>query len=92
MAHTATADDLKRAVHHHPAHSGAGALERLFTFAFSGLVYPFYRYGLLGRFIGSAHLLARLHGQDPATALSASTYRRLMHKAPHAGARSLKAD
>jgi S-adenosylmethionine:diacylglycerol 3-amino-3-carboxypropyl transferase len=40
MAHTATADDLKRAVHHHPAHSGAGALERLFTFAFSGLVYP----------------------------------------------------
>ena len=40
MAHTATADELKRAVHHHPAHSGAGALERLFTFAFSGLVYP----------------------------------------------------
>lgn len=40
MAHTATADELKRAVHHHPAHSSAGALERLFTFAFSGLVYP----------------------------------------------------
>jgi S-adenosylmethionine-diacylglycerol 3-amino-3-carboxypropyl transferase len=192
MAQTATADELKRAVHHHPAHSGAGALERLFTFAFSGLVYPqiwedpevdmaamelgpdhriitiasggcnvlsylarqprsiiavdlnpahialtrlkltaarrlpydvfhrffadagalanpaiyesilrphldeetrryweartltgqrriqlfarnFYRYGLLGRFIGSAHLLARLYGQDPATVLSAAT-------------------
>jgi S-adenosylmethionine-diacylglycerol 3-amino-3-carboxypropyl transferase len=192
MAHTATAEHLKRAVHHHPAHSQAGALERLFTFAFSGLVYPqiwedpevdmaamelgpdhrvitiasggcnvlsylarqprsiiavdlnpahialtrlklaaarhlpadvfhrffadagslanpaiydsylrphldeatrrywdartltgrrriqqfarnFYRYGMLGRFIGSAHLLAKLYGQDPATLLAPAT-------------------
>jgi S-adenosylmethionine-diacylglycerol 3-amino-3-carboxypropyl transferase len=33
----------------------------------------FYKYGLLGRFIGSAHLLARLYGQDPAAVLSAPT-------------------
>ena len=33
----------------------------------------FYRYGLLGRFIGSAHLLAKLYGENPATVLSAAT-------------------
>ncbi|MGB0748300.1 MAG: DUF3419 family protein [Magnetospiraceae bacterium] len=32
-----------------------------------------YRYGLLGRFIGSMHLLARLHGKDPRQILLATT-------------------
>jgi len=32
----------------------------------------FYRYGLLGRFIGAAHMVARLHGCDPRAILSAS--------------------
>jgi len=40
IGRTATAHELKKAVHHNPAATGAGALERLFTFAFSGLVYP----------------------------------------------------
>jgi S-adenosylmethionine-diacylglycerol 3-amino-3-carboxypropyl transferase len=40
IARTAAAHELKSAVHHNPVASGAGALERLFTFAFSGLVYP----------------------------------------------------
>ena len=31
----------------------------------------FYRYGLLGTFIGTAHLIARLHGVDPREALVA---------------------
>lgn len=34
------AHDLQRAVHHNPVASRAGVLERLFTLAFSGLVYP----------------------------------------------------
>lgn len=33
----------------------------------------FYRYGLLGRFIGAAHLLARLLGVDPRVMLEAET-------------------
>jgi S-adenosylmethionine-diacylglycerol 3-amino-3-carboxypropyl transferase len=33
----------------------------------------FYRYGLLGRFIGLAHGLARLHGRDPRKLLKART-------------------
>ena len=33
----------------------------------------FYRYGLLGRFIGAGHALARLHGVDPAKMLEAKT-------------------
>ncbi|MGC4252552.1 MAG: DUF3419 family protein [Sphingobium sp.] len=32
-----------------------------------------YRHGLLGRFIGAAHLLARLHGVDPRRMLEAKT-------------------
>jgi S-adenosylmethionine-diacylglycerol 3-amino-3-carboxypropyl transferase len=31
----------------------------------------FYRYGLLGRFIGFAHLIARLHGRNPRAMLAA---------------------
>lgn len=33
----------------------------------------FYRYGVLGRFIGAAHLIARLHGRDPRVMLEART-------------------
>jgi S-adenosylmethionine-diacylglycerol 3-amino-3-carboxypropyl transferase len=33
----------------------------------------FYRYGLLGRFISVGHLIARLHGVDPAKMLEAKT-------------------
>ncbi len=33
----------------------------------------FYRYGLLGRFIGMAHLLARIQGRDPRKLLKART-------------------
>lgn len=33
----------------------------------------FYRYGLLGRFIGAAHLIARLHGRNPSAMLRART-------------------
>lgn len=33
----------------------------------------FYRYGLLGRFIGFAHLIARLHGRNPRVMLCAGT-------------------
>ena len=32
-----------------------------------------YRHGLLGRFIGAAHLVARLHGVDPRTMVEAKT-------------------
>jgi S-adenosylmethionine-diacylglycerol 3-amino-3-carboxypropyl transferase len=32
-----------------------------------------YRYGLLGRFIGAAHILARLHGRNPRRMLEART-------------------
>ncbi len=35
-----TSERLKRAVHRHRAVSRKGIQERLFTFAFSGLVYP----------------------------------------------------
>ncbi|MCB1519181.1 MAG: DUF3419 family protein [Hyphomicrobiaceae bacterium] len=33
----------------------------------------FYRHGLLGRFIGAGHLLARAHGRDPRRILAAKT-------------------
>lgn len=33
----------------------------------------FYRHGLLGKFIGLAHFMARIHGEDPRTILAAQT-------------------
>ena len=36
--------------------------------AHQGFVNNFYRHGLLGKFIGAGHLLARPHGHDPAGA------------------------
>ena len=38
-----------------------------------GFATGFYRNGLLGNFIGAAHLLARLHGRDPGRILSATS-------------------
>ncbi len=38
-----------------------------------GFARGIYRHGLLGRFIGAAHLLARLHGVDPRRMLDART-------------------
>jgi S-adenosylmethionine-diacylglycerol 3-amino-3-carboxypropyl transferase len=39
----------------------------------SGFAKGFYRNGLLGNFIGAAHLLTRLHGRDPKRILSATS-------------------
>src|SRR5690606_41031898 len=39
----------------------------------------FYHKGLLGLFIGSGHLLARLHGADPADILQTRTLREQRH-------------
>jgi S-adenosylmethionine-diacylglycerol 3-amino-3-carboxypropyl transferase len=47
---------------------GLGGRRRIGQFARN-----FYRFGLLGRFIGAGHVLARLHGLDPAKMLEAET-------------------
>jgi len=45
----------------------------------------FYRHGLLGRFLGAGHTLARLHGLDPSIVLKAKT--RALREAPCADLR-----
>jgi S-adenosylmethionine-diacylglycerol 3-amino-3-carboxypropyl transferase len=47
---------------------GLGGRRRIDLFARN-----FYRFGLLGRFIGAGHVLARLHGLNPAKMLEAET-------------------
>jgi S-adenosylmethionine-diacylglycerol 3-amino-3-carboxypropyl transferase len=49
---------------------GSNGRRRIAAFASN-----FYRHGLLGKFIGAGHLLAKLYGYDPAAVLKASSLR-----------------